>query len=1071
MHYGASCFLILSLLGLAPAVLGQSTSGSIFGTVLDATGAAVPGATVQAIEISTSITTTTVTSGQGDYLFPALPPGSYRIEVIQPGFKKFVRSGVLLELNRSVKIDVTLAVGEVAEQIEVSSAPPAVETREAQIGGTVDQQRAVDLPLNGRNVYDLALTLPGITTSRTPTIQDNDGNTLNVNGNRQRSSTFLLDGTFNNDLWRNTGNAAPNPEAVDQFRILTSTFSAEYGRSPGAVVNVVTRSGTNEVHGSLFHFLRNDKLNARNYFQPTVNMLRQNQFGLAAGGPLWIPKLYNGRNRTFWFFSWQNILIRQNAFINSGLPPTAAERRGDYSAAPAAQRPVDPNNNQPFPGALIPLSRYDPVSVNIVNRFVPLPNTADGRLEAGESRTNDEPQYVARADHQLNSSHRLYGTMFLVRGKGLDPFASSTQVPRYGVTNTILHQNNGVGGHDWIVSPNMLNQARFGYTQRISRIVSLVRDSWDDFGSKVTFGSLPKRPPQLFITGRWQMGIFGESTFDQTSYNISDTLTWTKGQHTLKMGAWVLLTNFVEAGNWLGSGQVRFQPQFTRNVLADFYLGRAASFRQNNGNDRNFRSNSYQFFFQDDWRVTRRLTLNLGLRYELNEPYVSHRDEVQAFRFDQRSRIFPQAPLGLLFPGDPGIPRGIVQTDRNDWAPRVGFAYDVFGNGKTAVRGGWGIYNSNGFANVTSNAQGQPWLVDITVFGTPSLVDPWSATPGGSPYPVQFDPANPRFTTPATVSNFAPGFRNPYVFQYSFTVEQQVEANTAVSAAYVANSARKLPYMRDYNAPVFGPGATAGNVNQRRPYLPGTFAQVGLIESGANSSYNSLQLSVNRRFTRTLTLIGNYTWAKSLDEASIDITGPSAVTLVDNRSRTIERAVANFDIRHVANISGVWDLPSLSGAHALLKAAAGGWKLGGILRFQSGSPVNLTIGRDTNLDGNANDRPDLIGDLKVKSGASRAEMIAGYYDPAATAAAAPGMIGTLGRNAIYGPGFRQWDVSLMKHFNLWENHKLQLRAEAFNFPNWVNLSNPVANVSAPNAGRIIGAGAARQVQFALKYIF
>jgi hypothetical protein len=277
--------------------------------------------------------------------------------------------------------------------------------------------------------------------------------------------------------------------------------------------------------------------------------------------------------------------------------------------------------------------------------------------------------------------------------------------------------------------------------------------------------------------------------------------------------------------------------------------------------------------------------------------------------------------------------------------------------------------------------------------------------------------------------------------------------------------------MHDYNAPLFGAGATAGNINQRRPYLAGTFAQVGLIESGANSSYNSLQLSVNRRFPGALRLIGNYMFSKSIGDASADITGPSAITMVDNASRAIERAVSNFDIRHVTNTSWVWELPRLTGANGFLKGVAGGWQLNGILRFQPGSPVNPTIGRDTNLDGNANDRSGLIGDLGVKSDASRREQIAGYYTPTALAAAAPGRIGTLGRNAIYGPGSRQWDLSLMKHFDLWEKHRLQVRAEAFNFPDWVNLGNQVANVSAANAGRILGAGAARQVQFGMKYLF
>lgn len=1059
-----NCFIFFLVLCLPVSwLLGQQTGSSLLGTVTDSSGAAVPGVQVQIVETRTGLTHSTSTNEQGMYAFPALPVGIYRLEATTSGFKRLTREGITLDANQNARINLQLEIGSVSEEVTVTAEAPLVNTRDVQIGGLVDDRRVTDLPLNGRNTYDLAGILPGVSSTNTPTVQSNNGNTLNVNGSRGSMNTFLLDGAFNNDLWRNTGNASPNPEAVQQFRLLTSNFSAEFGRSPGAVVSVVTKSGTNDFHGSLFHFLRNSKLNARNYFQPTVAPLRQNQFGATVGGPV-------VRNKAFFFFGWQSLLIRNDAFINSGIPPTEAERAGDFSAAPAAQQPRDPDTGLPFANANIPLNRLDPVAMNIIDRFVPLPNRPDGRLEAFDSLKNDENQYTTRLDWQVSSAHKLYGTLFLVRGNSFDPFGAGTQVPEYGKLDSRLRQNTVVIGEDWIVSPTIINQARFSLSQRLYNQVTPLTTSWSDFGSNITLGAEPPRPPQIFVTGRWQKGIFGNSNFDQQAWNISDTVSVLKGSHSLKFGAWALISRFVEDGNWLGSGQVRFQPQFTGNVLADFMMGRAASLRQNNGNDRDFLSDSYHFFAQDDWQISPRVSLNLGLRYELNRPFRSHRDEMQAFRFGQQSTLIPAAPTGMLFPGDPGIPRGVMQTDRNDFGPRVGVAIDAFGNGKTAIRAGYGVYYAIGFANWNSNMQGQPFLLDVTLFGTQNLVDPWAAQPGGSPFPYTLDPQNPIFSLPVTANYMSENFRSPYIQQYSFSVEQQLADNLALTVAYVGNTSRKLSVQRDANNPVFGPGATAGNINARRPYMPGTFAQIAHLESAANAHYDSLQMTVNRRLSRGFTIMGNYTWSKSIDEISADVTSATGVAMVDSNNRRLERAVSNFDARHILNATFVWELGQFENT-GWLRHVIGGWQANGILRMQSGSPVDLTAGSDRNLDGNNNDRPDLTGNPFLSPNRSREELIAQYYDRSAFAVPALGAVGTAGRNLLYGPGSKNFTGSLFKRFPIHEQHEIQFRAEFFNLFNWVNLGNPVSNINNQNAGRILSAGGPRIVQFALKYSF
>ena len=1057
--------ILFVLLIAAPYCAGQGVTGTILGVVEDSSGGLIPNANVAVVNTLTGERRSATTDAGGNFTFPALPVGRYRLEAGAAGFKSFITENIVLDVNANARIVARLDVGNVTEQVTVSADAALVDTQQVQVGAVVDTARVNDLPLNGRNVYDLVSTLPGVARTNFNTVQGNDGNYLNVNGSRSRHSTFMLDGGFNNDLWRNSGNAAPNPDAVEQFRLITSNFNAEFGRSPGAVFNVVTKSGTNDLRGSVWEFLRNDKLNARNFFQPAVSPLRQNQFGAAVGGPIL-------RNRTFFFGSWQGMRIRSNRFINAAAPPTAAERRGDFSAATGNQRPVDPVTRQPFPGGIIPAGRLDPVALRILETSVPLPNTPDGRLEAQASQQNDEDQVVGKIDHQITSAHKAYGTLFLLYGRGLDPFPSNTQVPDYATAMTKLQQRNVVVNEDWIVSPTALNQARFSYTRRFSLSESGQRTSWPEYGSRVTLGSDPPRPPQLFINGRWQMGVFGESEFAQESFGAFDTLSLTRGAHSIKGGVQILRNRYREAGNWLGSGQVRFNGSFTGNTLADFLLGRAASFRQNNGQNRNFRSGNYYGFVQDDWRVTRRITLNLGLRYELNTPMISTTDELTGFAFGQQSTIVPRAPLGLLFPGDPGVPRAIMPTDKNDFAPRVGVAIDVFGDGRTAIRTGWGLFYAIGFANFTSNLQGQPFLVDVTVFGTPNLVEPYSGVPGGSPFPYRLDPANPRFTLPVSANYIDPGSRSPYVQHYSFAIEQRLMPTVTLQAAYVGNSSRKLYYQRDANAPIYTPGrSTAGNVNQRRPYMPGTFAQIAQTSTGANAHYDSLQVTLNKRFSHGFTINAAYTFAKSIDEISDDVFNPTAVGVVDSNNRRLERGPSDFDVRHVFVTSWLYDTGGVTrwgwfGRHVL-----GGWQANGILRADSGNALTVTSGRDSNLDGNTNDRPDLVGDVSLPAGRSRDEQILRYFNTAAFAVPAEGRVGTAGRGLLYGPGTVQLDFGAIRKFAITERHQLQFRGELFNALNHTNLGNPVTAQNNANFGRILSAGQPRIVQFGLKYVF
>ena len=1052
------------LLALCLSIQGQTPTGTISGVVSDSSGARVAGAAVQLVNSETGEQRAVKSGDSGNYVFTNVPAGNYALNAEVSGFKREQRTGVRLEVNQNARVDFALQLGQITESVQVSGDVTQVDTRSVQLGGTVDTRRVRELPLNGRNVYDLMVLMPGVSNVSTSLTGNNDANRMNVNGARSRDNNFYLDGAFNNALFRNGGNQAPNPDAVEEYHLITSNFDAEYGRLPGSVTNILTRSGTNSFHGSVFEFLRNDKVNARNFFQADVNALKRNQFGFAFGGPV-------RKNRTFFFASYQGLRLRTANFVNGSLVPTAQQRAGDFSALPASKWPIDPLTGKAFPGGLIPAARLDPVAQSILNTLVPLPNNADGTFSASEGAPVNDDQGVAKVDHQLTDKNKISATLFLDRSTSTLPFASATDIPNWALSTANYKQNNVVVSDQWILSPTVVNQARFNYTLNEFGNQSSVRTSWPDFGSKVTLGALPARPPQIFVNGYWQAGTYGDQTQPQRNFGLSETLSLVRGTHTVKLGGLVLWNHFREVGSWLGAGQVRFTGSATKNAQADFLLGAANTFRQNSGLNRDFQQTNSSLFVQDDWKAFRRVTLNLGLRWELNPPYTSAGGQLGTFRYGQQSARIPKAPLGLLFPGDPSIPDGVAPTIYTNFAPRVGVAFDVFGNGKTAIRAGYGIFYAVGMVNLTSNLQNQPFIADVTLNRTDNLIDPWAVLPGGSPYPYTFDPGNPVFVTPLSANYLGENASSPYVQQYNFAIQQQLGSVMNVQAAYVGNTSRKLYLQRDANTPIYIPGrSTTGNVNSRRPYLPGTFGPIYETETAANANYNSLQVTFTRRFARNFSLLANYTYSKSIDTLSDDPTSPNNVGFVNSNNVALDRAVSSFNTPHVFSLSWVYRLPDLKWGGWVGRQLIGGWQLNAILTAQSGQPVNITSGSDTNFDGNTNDRPDLVGVPAVSQNRSRAQSIGEFFNTEAFAPAT-GLYGSTGRNILYGPNTVNWDAAAFKEFRIHESHRIQLRGEFFNIFNQVNFGNPNGTLSSPNFGRITSAAAPRIVQFSAKYLF
>lgn len=1045
--------LLLSFLG----VLGYAQgNGTIHGTVLDPAGAAIAGAKVRVLLDERGTTREFTTEATGDFVFPALAIGTYSITVEAQGFKAFRRTGVTLTTEQNVRIDVSLQIGNVNESISVTAEAPLIDSRSSVIGTLIDSRRVTDLPLNGRNIIGLATLLPGATNVSAPQTftGDRSGPTLNVSGSRGNQNLFLFDGQQFNAAFRNTGLNYPPPDALQEVKVLTNSFSAEYGRNAGSVFQVVTRSGTNEIHGAMWEFLRNHKLNARSFFAPsTIPQLIQNQFGAAAGGPIRKDKL-------FIFGSYEGLRVRPASLGASSFPLTAAERQGNF--ATAVRDPA--NSNQPFPNNQIPLSRFDTVARNLINPSqMPLPNRADGQLVTTFPTPADNGQYLFRVDWNIGK-HVVDGRYNLNRSYDR---ASAGNVPEYLPLDRDAKVNSITIGDTWSLRPTVLNQARISFNRFSSLYQNLNATHLSDLGGNFPiFG--PKIPPNIAITGRVTLG--DASSVDAIAANeslqVNESVTWTRQRHSIRGGYELLKMRYLNRSYFQTMGSFTFNGQITGNAAADFVLGRATTLvvaspvLEQSG----LQTNHY-FFVQDDWRIHPRLTLNLGLRYEMPLNWVHPADWWGTFRLGQQSRVLPNAPLGMVFPGDPGIPRGLFATDRNNLAPRIGFAWDPFGNGRTAVRGAYGIFYDTINSDVIQNTS-QPYRYTFTIPTPFSLTDPLRGQP---PIPLTMDLTNPRFIGVQEIFYPDPTLRSPYIQQFNLNVQRELVKDFSVQVAYVGKLGRKLLMGVSTNPALFAPGATVGNINSRR--MVQGFGNLQNIASRANSTYHGFQFEATKRMSRGFSVQTAYTYSKSLDQASAIALGAAVPNVFDLKSQW---GRSDFDARHVLAVSWIWDLPKFTSAAAPLRFIAGGWQVNGVLSTRSGQPLNILTGQDNAFSGTPNQRPNLVGDPFLPGDRPRSQLVAAWFDRTAFANPAAGTYGNLGRNVLNAPKNFGINAGIFKSFPIpvREKMRFEFRTEFFSITNTPNFSNPNNNLSAgANMGRITGAGGARVVQFAAKLVF
>ena len=1060
------------LIGIgAPVSARAQASGQINGAVTDASGGVLPGVTVEATNAGTGAVRTAVTGADGLYTIPLLPPGNYTVKASLQGFRTSQREGVRVTVTETARVAFQLEVGQLSETITVSAEATLVETSNATHGIVIDERKVVDLPLNGRNFTQLGTLIPGVVAppgglggqagDATPGGFGNATGGFNVNGMRNQSNNFLMDGATNNDTFNTGFVLRPPPDAIEEFKILTHAFSAEYGRNAGSVVNVVTKSGSNTLAGSVWEFNRDKALQARNYFAPQTQPkpeLKQNQFGGAVGGPIM-------RNRLFGFGYYEG--YRNDSGITQNIVVLSeAQRRGDFSGGAAIR---DPLTGQPFPGNIIPASRISPAATRLLNDFVPLPNSPGNRYIVSPTVTDARDQYGVRFDYQVGARQSILGRYMRSETDRATPRVVTPVDQR-----ALATLQDALVSHNFVISSHVINQARFS-VNRISANPAVTSGlNPRDFG--INFANT--NPIAVGLPSIAVQGFFGGSLGDPQQpfvdrvnhvWQAADDFTWIAGRHSLKFGADVrreaMRIAFINRPN----GDLTFSGGLSGNAAADFLLGLPAQAR---ATTQQAIQDGYGWLFagyaQDEFHVTPHLTLNLGVRYELPTPFIDKNDAITGFSTGVQSQKFPNAPRGLVYPGDPGVPRGIVPTDKNNVAPRLAVAWDPFGNGRTSIRSAFGVFYDAlaGQGDFFQSGVLSPPFTPLVELNTPTpitLADPLAAVAG---------PPNP-FPPALTIIGWGDDFKSPYAYHFNAGIQRQVMSRLGAEISYVGSRGYNLPIFMEINPGVFTPGQTA-----RGARVMPAFALVRPTFPVARSWFDSLQTSLRMLPTRGLNFLASYTLGKTTDHVSgLNIGGEARPVLpvVQGDEASIERALefekgpALFDARHRFVISFGYELPRLENASALMRGVAGGWQLNGIYQAQSGFP--LTVHQGAVLDIRyMTSRPDVTCDPN-----DGPRTTAQWFDTSCfrvlSLAETGERPGNAGRNTVRGPGFQRTDLSVFKNFDFAGRHRIQVRVEGFNIWNQPRFGQPNGVIGNATFGQITSAEDGRIVQLGIKYIF
>jgi hypothetical protein len=1106
-----SCLVaVLLLLTSNPLLQAQQITGAISGTVSDPVGAVVPDALVTAINTGTQFTRSAKSDSAGVFSIQYLPVGTYTVEVRAQGFKAFVQKNLAIAVDVTQALNINLGVGAATEVVTVTDAPALINTTTETIGRTVTPVEINTLPLVNRNAYQEISLTPGVQSNST-SMQTNASGSPNflvgvpstqvvVNGGTDGGVpmvSYYLDGGYNMTGLRNYGNALPNPDALEEFRVETSNFSAQYGKMSGAVVTAVTKSGGNDLHGSLFEFARNTDLNAYNWGTTAATPYHRNQFGGVIGGPI-------RKDKAFFLFSYAGLRQTVGQTLSGAILPSALERIGDFSQS--AVKPNYPGTKTPIVGTntssncqtatlgCIPTSLLDPTAANILNKYIPLPNAPGNNYVGNYTAPTTQDEYLTKYDQLLGTKDHIqvsYFTLNTVNGG-----YGTGNIP-YNVNQSNARQQNVNLSDVHTLNATEINQTWLTFTRVAAGRVNLPAVSLGDLGSNFTIQG-PKALPDLNVNGYFTAGGALAGPVSNTNYyGLRDVFSITRGRHSLNFGGEVSLEKDAVVGNLANFGIFSFLtsgPTTTKNALADFVTGSVGSMEQDTPYHGLLSYFYYAGFAQDAWKLNPRLTLNLGIRYDVQESPVESQDLAAAFVPGQQSTVVPSAPNGMVFPGDAGIPRGIAPNQYGHISPRAGLVFDPFGRGQTVLRVGGGVFYGSTSANEWNQpANAQPFAVKQTFNSITSLTNVYgnkASFPNGDPFPYTYNPQNPRFLPAASIDAIDPGYKWPVSYQFNAAVEQKLPGGFSMQTAYVGNFVRHVPIAIDGNSPIWAPGASTSqtSINSRRPYFGAnnpngtTLGQVFLITSGQTANYNSLQVSVHKQMTHNFMLNGFYVWSRSMwSSGNSNVIGIPAIQDFD--ALWEDRGPSDYDRRNVANISGIWNLDYYHGDHFLTRQIANGWKVSAISFLQSGAPLNITSGADNNADSySGSDRPNLVPGVNpfLDPHRPRAAAAAAWFNKAAFTPNGPGLPGGIGvggadgnttRDFLRSPGYRDVDMSLQRDFRIREAMAFQFRADATNAFNLVSLSAPNATLSSANVGKISAAAPNRIIQLGGRFTF
>ena len=1090
--------------------LGWSQAiSTLNGTVTDPTGATIPGARIIATEVDTGLTRETVSNSEGLYVLNSLRPTRYELAAEAPGFRQFRQTGITLQTDDTVTINIKLDVGATNETVTVEAEGTQVDTSSSTLKQVVDSQRMVELPLNGRNAAALTTLVAGAVNA--PSANTDMGAAKNmpasvvpisVNGGRSNNVAFSLDGVPAQDIMNNVNQPLPFPDALQEFSFQTSNFSAEYGQNSSGVVNVVTKSGTNSFHGDLFEFLRVANLDARNFFSSAPDPLHRNQFGGTVGGPVL-------KDRLFFFGGYQGTRIRDSLGGLSAYVPTAADLAGNFSSLLSATDAANPlgraivvkdpnNNNQPFPNNQIPLSRFDPASQG-ATKYFPSSASPTGLVFYSQPTIQNFNEYIARVDYSISSKDRLnfrinqdwFNQPGIFSSANILTYANSSIDSTY---NTALQETH-------VISSTLLNDARFAvFRTYTSRQPPPGTPNVADFGVKNIYQTPVKAIESFNISGYLNYGNLGSSIFPRTSFVWADTLRWVKGRHSLSFGGMLDRSRFNQENLLAQDGNFSFTGNTSGSSMADFYLGRMGSFSQGWGSYQADRNVLFDLFIQDTFKMTSRLTLTGGVRWEPAFPMHDLFRQAEAFSpslflAGTKSQVFTNAYPGEVFTGDPGFPPDGRADSWNNVTPRVGFAYDLFGDGKTSLRGGAGMFQ-NALATAFSNdsqVQVSPFSPKVA-YTNPSapFSNPYLGNVNPFPYSLPI-PKNFVFPTPINVDSWDTGhykLQTPNVYNWNLTIEHQFGTDLLVRAAYVASRTNHLMESEQLNAAIFAPNTTAATDQARRPFQP--YGSIIQGTASGNAWYNGLQLTLEKRLSHGFTILANYTYSKSLDNMPVgsDVTSPmlsAQITLPYNipNFKTLDQGPSDFDYRQNLVVSYVWQLPELRHQSSFLRQLAGGWVFSGITTAQTGPALTVFAGSDQSLTGIGKDGVNLLSQTVYQSGpcAHQAPCVQ-WLVPSAFGLPALGGFGNLGKGVLRGPGSFNTDAGLYKNFSIRERTYIQFRAEFFNLFNRANFYNPSNlsstgystgslgdSLSGAGFGNVLAARDPRIGQLALKLLF